>query len=773
MNCSQFTINTLDTQPIAPPSSTLSSSAGPSRSSDDATSASILLLDFDITPFFRKIYPEPPKLGPSGKRKATGNAVYRCLHCPADTPWESKQKSNARNHARKVHSNIVINSRSNLGVDSNSDGVEEPFQKPRIDHFYALQASESSLRRAFDRRRYIQAWVGLLTRRRLPFSAVTWDEMSELVLASNPAVEDLLLTSRHAAMRHISANFDLYRTRLRSLLESSISLVHISSDLWTSPHRHGILALCARWIDADLKPRRALLGMPECKFSHSGEHQAELMLEVLEIYGLSRRLGYHTSDNATSNDTCLQHLSRLLKEKHGGDFNPKLRRIRCVAHILNLSLQAFLLASSKEALIAALEAADDTTGDAMYEQFYEALNTAAERESSQLTGRKRLAKRGRSSDPNYQRLANFSGWRQISALRKIHHLAVWLRTSSIHSDQWDMRVGLRLGIDNDTRWNSWYKLLSNALRKKAEIRQFFLDFERELGDNILTISDWEFIERTQQFLQPFAAATLLGEGAGSNLSHTLMIMDALLHHYEKAKKIYSAEATYDPHLLHCVDMGWFVLNKYYILTDETPAYTAALLLDPSKRLKYIQHNWDIGWIDSVVEKTRMFWEENYKNAGPVGGTSLSAKDESPYSRRPRNDLDALFDEITVWEESNPDVDDFDTFVKSPPIRITCSPLLWWLNPERIKAYPRLSRMAIDILSIPPESTDPESAFSGGRRTLSWDRESMLCENVEKVECIGNWIRSGLITLSIEGGNGIIVDTAIDVDVDREVDDELD
>lgn len=295
MDCSKFTINTLTSQPLAPLSSTPSSSAGRSRSSENAASASILLLDFDITPFFRKIYPEPPKLGPSGKRKVTGNAVYRCLHCPADMPWERKQKSNARNHARKMHPDIFMNSRSNLGVDLNSDGVEQPFQKPRIDHFYTLQASESSLRRAFDRRRYIQAWVGLLTRRRLPFSAVTWDEMSELVLASNPAVEDLLLTSRHAAMRHISANFDLYRTRLRSSLESSFSLVHISSDLWTSPHRHGILALCARWIDADLKPRRALLGMPECKFSHSGEHQAELMLEVLEVYGLSRRLGYHTA----------------------------------------------------------------------------------------------------------------------------------------------------------------------------------------------------------------------------------------------------------------------------------------------------------------------------------------------------------------------------------------------------------------------------------------------------------------------------------------------
>ena len=219
-------------------------------------------------------------------------------------------------------------------------------------------------------------------------------------------------------------------------------------------------------------------------------------------------------------------------------------------------------------------------------------------------------------------------------------------------------------------------------------------------------------------------------------------------------------------------MGWFVLNKYYALTDNTPVYAAALLLDPSKRLKYIQHNWDIGWINSAVENTRVLWESNYKEAGPLGG-AISPEDVSSSSRRPRNELDTLFDEITVWEESNPDMDDFDAFISSPPIRITCSPLLWWLNPERIKAYPRLSRMAIDVLSIPPESTDPESAFSGGRRTLSWDRERMICDNVEKVECIGNWIRLGLITLSIEGGNGIILDTAIDVDVDREVDDELD
>ena len=41
------------------------------------------------------------------------------------------------------------------------------------------------------------------------------------------------------------------------------------------------------------------------------------------------------------------------------DFNTKRRRIRCLGHIINLSLQSFLLARSKEALSAALEATEN------------------------------------------------------------------------------------------------------------------------------------------------------------------------------------------------------------------------------------------------------------------------------------------------------------------------------------------------------------------------------------------------------------------------------
>src|SRR5260370_39816248 len=115
-----------------------------------------------------------------------------------------------------------------------------------------------------------------------------------------------------------------------------------------------MLAVCAQWVDRDFKLRKALLGLPECQFSHSGETQAALIVEVLRRFGISK-VGYHTGDNATSNDTCLESLSRML-EAENINFNPKQRRIRCIAHIINLSLQSFLLARSKAALRAALEA---------------------------------------------------------------------------------------------------------------------------------------------------------------------------------------------------------------------------------------------------------------------------------------------------------------------------------------------------------------------------------------------------------------------------------
>ncbi|KAG6997076.1 putative AC9 transposase [Fusarium oxysporum f. sp. conglutinans] len=449
--------------------------------------------------------------------------------------------------------------------------------------------------------------VGLLTHRRLPFSAVTWDEMQDVMLACNPAIEDLTMTSRHEAMRHITANFSLYQSQLKAKLQSAVSKVHISSNLWTSPHCHGVLAVCARWVDEDCRPRRALLSLPEIRHSHSGEHQSRLIFSTLDLYDIANQLGCHTGDNAASNDTCLQHLSTRLRQDRNINWDPKRHRIRCILHVINLSLQAFLFASSREALQAALDAASDITGDEHYEPFNFILNDAsggdttnqpdhmeAQTEHTGGVACKRTSIQKVNPPPRSDNKSDNTrrgGWIMVPALRKLHRIGLWLRNSPIHSDAWDERIKLRLGIDNDTRWNSWHRMIDNLIRKKQQVKQFLLDYDKALGDNILTSSDWDYLEKTHAFLQPFTSTTLWAQGVTATLSQNLMIMDILLRHYEQKKELYEAEETHDPLMLHSIDMGWFVLDKYYALSGESPIYATALLLDPSKRARYLEINW--------------------------------------------------------------------------------------------------------------------------------------------------------------------------------------
>jgi hAT family C-terminal dimerisation region len=53
-------------------------------------------------------------------------------------------------------------------------------------------------------------------------------------------------------------------------------------------------------------------------------------------------------------------------------------------------------------------------------------------------------------------------------------------------------------------------------------------------------------------------------------------------------------------------------------------------------------------------------------------------------------------------------------------------------------------MAIEVLSVPAMSDDPERVFSCTRRTISWDRARLSAETIEKLECLSNWVKNDLI-----------------------------
>ena len=62
----------------------------------------------------------------------------------------------------------------------------------------------------------------------------------------------------------------------------------------------------------------------------------------------------------------------------------------------------------------------------------------------------------------------------------------------------------------------------------------------------------------------------------------------------------------------------------------------------------------------------------------------------------------------------------------------------------MRRWPNLLLFAVNILSIPAMSDKPEVIFSGGRRTVGWERAQLGVDMLEVIESIKDWTRSGVL-----------------------------
>ncbi len=151
----------------------------------------------------------------------------------------------------------------------------------------------------------------------------------------------------------IMTEFDTQRGLLAAELSKSLSKVHITFDIWTASNQRGYIAVWAYWISSQGRQRR-LLAFRRVYRSHTGEVQAELLLEVLQQYSIDQKLGYCVSDNASSNDKACELLFRSIDPSIAA-LAIQGRRLRCFGHIVNLSAQSLLATTSAEARVAARE----------------------------------------------------------------------------------------------------------------------------------------------------------------------------------------------------------------------------------------------------------------------------------------------------------------------------------------------------------------------------------------------------------------------------------
>lgn len=169
-------------------------------------------------------------------------------------------------------------------------------------------------------------------------------------------------------------------------------------------------------------------------------------------------------------------------------------------------------------------------------------------------------------------------------------------------------------------------MMDTAIQLETEIRVFLDRNKDQMQLNNLTTDEWETIKEFVDILKPFRDVTEGLQSDKTTLDEILQSMDFLISHIKGKQEDYAGRPEVSASLLSM----WFAFDKYYSLTDKTPAYAAALLLNPCLRKSHLHQAWRYleekeGWagvVDRAVETVRRLWQKEYKFKPLVGEETI-------------------------------------------------------------------------------------------------------------------------------------------------------
>ncbi|XP_044720105.1 transposase-like protein [Hirsutella rhossiliensis] len=255
-------------------------------------------------------------------------------------------------------------------------------------------------------------------------------------------------------------------------------------------------------------------------------------------------------------------------------YDPKSHRLRCQGHIINLAAKAFLFVTDNEKL------KDD------------------ERDGHNVT------------------LKEIEAWRKRVPLAS--STTSWFSSKvvfSVAKSFWPSAIiaSLReIMTRGGVRGTPCYE---RPCILEAQSRIFQQMGGRRLCRRRALSEEWVILEKIKSFLEKLKMTTKALESSFATLDNVLLAMDFVLAQFEAGKEAHID----DPIMAPMYNSGWAKMDKYYCLTDESPAYVAAIVLHPSHKWHYIHENWKKEWADSSKKLMETLWDD-YK---PVEPPSLS------------------------------------------------------------------------------------------------------------------------------------------------------
>lgn len=193
----------------------------------------------------------------------------------------------------------------------------------------------------------------------------------------------------------------------------------------------------------------------------------------------------------------------------------------------------------------------------------------------------------------------------------------------------------------------------------------------------------------------------------------------------------------------------YKLEMYLKKMETCPVYWCAMILHPGYRGRWIDRYLKPQVKSAALQAFRDLYDAEYKNYSPSEqqpSTSARPLPRDAHVLAP-HDSDAEDD----FYDPEPDPlqrDEVEEYLNSP-LNAVPNILEWWQAHNH--QYPRLAKMAFDVLSTPASSCECERCFSLTKLTMSTQRHSLSDATLEQLALLKNWLKKEF------GTPGLILD----------------
>ncbi|CAB4488933.1 unnamed protein product [Rhizophagus irregularis] len=515
--------------------------------------------------------------------------------------------------------------------------------------------------------------------------------------------------------------------QLSALLRSSVTNIHLTTDLWTAKSRHGYLGVTATWLTSDFEFRETLLSCDHLPYPHTGEVISEELFRIIGVWRLETMVFTIATDNGAN----MVKGIRLLNTNHISS----VERQPCAAHTLQLSVQEGLKQSQK-----AQNESNQAEGDVQspldlltdvktrWNSTYLAWKRLLELHNSiRFVSTSLLSKSDRASQKEGEKLERLClsvGEKEflqeiVKLLEPIEivtrHLcgANYPTLNLVHPYMESLKKKFAPRSDKNETVDTYLNLVYGEGYEENDDDEITDDDIPDAG----TRQQWQYAHC--QFHQRMSARGRGRERTQQGSSRKRTRTDSVAEDTNKVEDLPPVNTT---NLLEKVRAAIYLsLDELWAIPTDTALI--ATFLDP--RFKHFKWstNSERDRANQLVKKLYDELKINLRVPDDIEHRSLEENNDD--NDNLFSDLEGNFTQTNTEEE-----DEVSRYVKLQDIRVKDDPLMWWLNHR--DSFPTLAQLARKYLSIPATSVPSERLFLDAGNHISAKRTRLAPDLVNKV-----------------------------------------